>query len=141
MSSDGRRRAPLSTILAGQPLSAQVADARGTVYGSEGWGLSRDIVHVCLKSRFAFSGLGLVVAGWVEGEFADELPVVLGADPQLQVAGEDEDLVPAQRRPMPMWWSRLLWRRVSLPSVSTRSRRTRKCSLMRMPWRAGAARG
>jgi hypothetical protein len=50
-------------------------------------------------------------------------------------------LVPAQRRPMPMWWSRLLWRRVSLPSVSMRSRRTRKCSLMRMPWRAGMARG
>ena len=33
----------------------------------------------------------MVVAGWVEGEFADELPVVLGDDPQLQVAGEDED--------------------------------------------------
>lgn len=34
---NGRRREPLSTILAGQPLSAQVAVARGTVYGSAGW--------------------------------------------------------------------------------------------------------
>jgi hypothetical protein len=33
-------------------------------------------------------------------------------------------LVPDQRWPMPMWWSRLLWRRVSLPSASTRSRRS-----------------
>ena len=33
----------------------------------------------------------MVVVGWVEGEFADEFPVVWGDDPQLQVAGEDED--------------------------------------------------
>jgi hypothetical protein len=36
MSNNGRQREPLSTILAGQPLSAQVAGARGTVYGSDG---------------------------------------------------------------------------------------------------------
>src|SRR5262245_49813572 len=35
MSNNGRRREPLSTILAGQPLSAQVAGACGAVYGSE----------------------------------------------------------------------------------------------------------
>src|SRR5262245_44946072 len=34
MSNNGRRREPLSTILAGQPLSAQVAGARGAVYGT-----------------------------------------------------------------------------------------------------------
>jgi hypothetical protein len=28
----------MRTIRAGQPASAQVTDARGTVYGSEGWG-------------------------------------------------------------------------------------------------------
>jgi hypothetical protein len=38
MSNNRRRREPLSAILAGQPLSAQVAATRGTVYGSEGWG-------------------------------------------------------------------------------------------------------
>src|SRR5262249_60163454 len=38
MSNNGRRCEPPSTTLAGQPLSAQVAGARGTVYGSEGWG-------------------------------------------------------------------------------------------------------
>jgi hypothetical protein len=36
MSNNGRRREPLSTILAGQPLSAQVVCARGTIYGSAG---------------------------------------------------------------------------------------------------------
>jgi len=35
MSNNGRRREPLSTILAGQRLTAQVASARGTVYGSD----------------------------------------------------------------------------------------------------------
>src|SRR5580700_12111817 len=37
-------------------------------------------------------------------------------------------------RPMPMWWSLPLWRRVSLPSVSTRSARIRSwASLARSP--------
>jgi hypothetical protein len=53
----------------------------------------------CLETSFAVvSGhsshpgcLGLVVAGRVEGELADEFAVVVGDDSQLQVAGEDED--------------------------------------------------
>lgn len=49
--------------------------------------------------------------------------------------------VPAQRMPIPMWCSRLPWRTVSFPSRSTRSLRTRNCSLMRMPCRVGVARG
>jgi hypothetical protein len=54
----------------------------------------------CLETSFAgvsghsshLRGLCLVVAGGVEGELADELPVVLGDDPQVEVAGEDEDV-------------------------------------------------
>ena len=37
MHNNRRRREPLSTILASQPLSAQVAGVRGTVHGSDGW--------------------------------------------------------------------------------------------------------
>ncbi len=37
--------------------------------------------------------------------------------------------VPARSLPMPMWCRRLLWRRVSFPSVSTLSVRTRKWAL------------
>jgi hypothetical protein len=37
-------------------------------------------------------GLGLVVAGWVQGEFADQFSIVLGDDPSLQIAREDQDL-------------------------------------------------
>ena len=37
---DARRREPVRTILAGQPPSAQVTTAGGTVYGSVGWGSS-----------------------------------------------------------------------------------------------------
>ena len=33
-----RQREPMSTIVAGQLPSAQVAGTRGTVYGPEGWG-------------------------------------------------------------------------------------------------------
>jgi hypothetical protein len=50
--------------------------------------LSRDIIRSCLGSQFIPSGLGLVV----EGEFADQFPVALGDDPDVQVAGQDEDL-------------------------------------------------
>src|SRR5690348_2912955 len=54
----------------------------------------------CLETSFAaVSGLsshpgwlGLVVAGRVEAEFADQFAVFLGDDPELKVAGEDEDL-------------------------------------------------
>jgi len=36
LQNNARRRQPVRTILAGQPSTAQVADPRGTVYGSEG---------------------------------------------------------------------------------------------------------
>ena len=36
-------------------------------------------------------GLGLVVAGRVQGELTDQLSVVLGDDPDVEVTGEDED--------------------------------------------------
>lgn len=53
----------------------------------------------CLETSFTcvlghssyLRGLGLVVAGWVEGELADKFSVVLGDDSQVEVAGEDED--------------------------------------------------
>jgi hypothetical protein len=86
-------------------------------------------------------GLGLVVAGGVEGEFADELSGVLCDDPQFQVAGEDEDFGAGPAAADADVVEPAVVAQVSLPSASTRSRRTRKCSLMRMPWRAGMALG
>ncbi len=35
LSDNERQRKPLRAVLAGQPPSAQVTDARGTVYGSD----------------------------------------------------------------------------------------------------------
>jgi hypothetical protein len=37
------------------------------------------------------TGLGLVVAGWVEGEFSDEFAGVLGDDPDVEFSDEHED--------------------------------------------------
>ena len=47
----------MRAILAGQLPSAQVADTRGTVYGSEGWGFEslRACNHLCRSACRAFS--------------------------------------------------------------------------------------
>jgi hypothetical protein len=80
----------------------------------------------CLETSLAsvlghsshFGCLWLVVAGVVEDELADEV-AVFDDDSDVQFVDEHEDLVPAWARPTPMWWRRLLCRRVRLPLLST----------------------
>ena len=60
---------------------------------------------------------GLVVAGGVDDEFADELAGGGVDDPDVQVLDEHQDGVRAFSEPAPMWWSFPLTRRVSLPAV------------------------
>jgi len=83
-----------------------------------------------LLGRAGRDSAGLEVAAWVEGEFSDELAGVAVDDPDVEVVDQRVTRVPAWRRPRPMWCSRLSWRRVTVPVLSTRSCRTRQCGSM-----------
>ena len=66
----------------------------------------------------------LVVLGRVELQFSEEF-AVRGEDADVSIVDQDEVSVPAWRRPIPMWWRRLLCRRVITPLGSILSWRTR----------------
>jgi hypothetical protein len=68
---------------------------------------------------------GLVVPGRVEGELAEEFAGAGVDDADVQVLGQEQDAGSAVGRPVPMWWRRPLWRRVTSPVLSMRSARTR----------------
>ena len=77
---------------------------------------------------------GLVVAGGVEDQFAEEFAGGGVDDADVQVLDEHQDGVRAWVRPMPMWWSFPWTRRVTLLLPSTRSVRTRSwVSVSRLP--------
>jgi len=78
-----------------------------------------------VRGRFGFGPGGWAGGLVVEGEFAEEFAGGRVDDPDVQVVDEHQDGGPAWVRPITMWRSRPLTRRVSLPSVSTRSVRTR----------------
>jgi hypothetical protein len=56
----------------------------------------------------AFDAAGLVVAGGVEDEFADQVAGVAVQHADVAVIEEDVTLVPRSRLVSPMWCSRLL---------------------------------
>ena len=151
----------LTSIPAGQLADGQAASLDVDHYGSEGWGfeslrarpvISQDIgMTPNPKWVRGFSGWGPGPGGrvfrWagscggVEDEFADEFAGGGVDDADVQVVDEHEDGGSGVVRPMPMWWSFPPTRRVSLPSVSTRSVRTRQwVSAARSPgWALGRA--
>ena len=78
----------------------------------------------------------LVVDGWVEDQLADELAGGGVDDVDVEAVDQHED---GGVRPTPMWCSRPLWRRVSVPPVSMMSLRIRACGWLSEP--PGAALG
>jgi hypothetical protein len=58
---------------------------------------------------------------WGEDQLADELSGDGVDDPDFEVLGEQDDAGSGVVRPMPMWWSRPLFRMVTEPALSTRS--------------------
>ncbi len=69
---------------------------------------------------------GLVVAVGVEDQFAEEFAGGCVDDADLEVLDEQDDAGSGVAvRPMPMWCSRLLCRRVTEPALSMRSCRIR----------------
>jgi hypothetical protein len=86
----------------------------------------RHFEPLCRVRAGLADALGLVSDGRVENEVTDELAGVRLDDADVAAVDQHQD-GGSGVRPTPMWCSRPLWRRVSLPSLSTTSRRTRGC--------------
>jgi hypothetical protein len=72
-----------------------------------------------------WSAGALVVLGRVDDQLAEELSGGGVDDPDVEVLDQQQDVGSGVVRPMPMWWTRPLTRRVTQPEASMTSWRTR----------------